>query len=101
MIAVINGYCLGGGLELALQCDLRVASNTASFGLTEPVVGSIPAVGGVPLLLRAIPSSLAMRMLLTGDKINAAQALASGLIRNEWETASVLVAARRLAETHA
>src|SRR5690606_19048189 len=44
MIAAINGYCLGGGLEIALQCDLRVASTKASFGLTEPVVGSIPAV---------------------------------------------------------
>src|SRR3546814_20259667 len=95
MIAVINGYCLGGGLELALQCDLRVASNTASFGLTEPVVGSIPAVGGVPLLLRAIPSALAMRMLLTGAKINADQALAYVLISNEWVPDSLLRSAER------
>src|SRR3546814_1484065 len=99
MIAFINGYCLVGGLVLALQFDLRVSSTTASFGLTEPVVGSIPAVGGVPLLLRAIPSALAMRMLLTGEKINADQALAYGLISNVWEPDSLLVEARRLAGT--
>lgn len=99
MIAAVNGYCLGGGLEIALQCDLRVASSTASFGLTEPVVGSIPAVGGVPLLLRAIPSAVAMRMLLTGEKITADQALAYGLISNIWEPESLLPEARRLART--
>jgi E-phenylitaconyl-CoA hydratase len=99
MIAAINGYCLGGGLEIALQCDLRVASTKASFGLTEPVVGSIPAVGGVPLLLRAIPSAFAMRMLLTGEKITAGQALEYGLISNVWEPESLLSEARRLAGT--
>ncbi len=97
MIAAVNGYCLGGGLEIALQCDLRVASSTACFGLTEPVVGSIPAVGGVPLLLRAIPSAAAMRMLLTGEKIGAQRALAYGLISDVWEPDALLTEARRLA----
>lgn len=97
MMAVVNGYCLGGGLEIALQCDLRVASSTARFGLTEPVVGSIPAVGGVPLLLRAIPGAAAMRMLLSGEKITAAQALSYGLISDVWEPAELMPQARKLA----
>lgn len=97
MMAVVNGYCLGGGLELALQCDLRVASTTARFGLTEPVVGSIPAVGGVPLLLRAIPGAAAMRMLLSGEKITASQALSYGLVSDVWEPADLLPQARELA----
>jgi len=66
LIAGVNGYCLGGGLELALQCDIIVASETASFGLPEVVVASLPGAGGVPNLLRAIPRAVAMHMLLTG-----------------------------------
>jgi len=97
MIAAVDGYCLAGGLEIALQCDLRVASTTSSFGLTEPVVGSIPAVGGVPLLLRAIPSAIAMRMLLTGERITAEQALRFGLISDMWEPEELLPQARQLA----
>ena len=54
MIAAINGYCLGGGLELAMQCDLRIASSGASFALPEVKVGSVPAVGGVQALIRSI-----------------------------------------------
>ncbi len=97
LIAAINGYCLGGGLEIALQCDLRVASGNASFGLTEPVVGSIPAVGGVPLLLRAVPSAVAMRMLLTGERISAQRALAIGLVSDVWEATELMAHARALA----
>ncbi|MCI2811279.1 enoyl-CoA hydratase/isomerase family protein [Eoetvoesiella caeni] len=97
LIAAVNGYCVGGGLEIALQCDLRVASTTARFGLTEPVVGSIPAVGGVPLLLRAIPAAAAMRMLLTGEKITAEKALSCGLVSDVWEPEALLDEARKLA----
>lgn len=97
MIAAVNGYCLAGGLEIALQCDLRVASTTSSFGLTEPVVGSIPAVGGVPLLLSAVPSAIAMRMLLTGERISAQQALSYGLISDMWAPSELLSNARQLA----
>ena len=68
LIAAINGYCLGGGLELALQCDLRIAAEHAVFGLPEATVASIPAVCGIQALLRAVPSALAMKMLLTGQK---------------------------------
>lgn len=98
IIAAIHGYCLAGGLEIALQCDLRVASSNASFGLPEPGVGSIPAVGGVPMLLKAIPSAVAMRMLLTGERISAEQALTFGLISDMWEPDELLPQARRLAE---
>lgn len=79
VIAAVNGYCLGGGLELALQCDFIVASEAASFGLPEVVVASLPGAGGVPNLLRAIPRSVAMHMLLTGERITAPRALEVGL----------------------
>jgi E-phenylitaconyl-CoA hydratase len=80
LIASVNGFCLGGGLELALQCDFIIASDTASFGLPEVVVSSLPGGGGVPNLLKAIPRGVAMRMLLTGDRIDAHRALALGLV---------------------
>lgn len=80
LIAAINGYCLGGGLELALQCDLRIAAEHAVFGLPEPVVASIPAVCGIQALQRAMPSAVAMKMLLTGQKIDAAYAERVGLV---------------------
>jgi E-phenylitaconyl-CoA hydratase len=80
MIAAVNGYCLGGGLELALQCDLRVAVEHASFGLPEVRVASVPACGGVQYLLRAIPAAHAMKLTLTGDRIDAAEAQRIGLV---------------------
>lgn len=80
LIAAINGHCLGGGLELALQCDLRIASGNASFGLPEALVGSIPAVSGLHRLLKAVPAAHAMQMALTGQRIDARQALAIGLV---------------------
>lgn len=98
MIAAINGYCLGGGLEIALQCDLRLAASNAVFGLTEPVVGSIPAVGGVPLMLRAVPSAVAMRLVLTGEKITALQAQSYGLISDVYEPGQLMGEARKLAD---
>jgi len=85
MIAAINGYCLGGGLELALQCDLRLGSATAKFGLTEVSVASIPAVSGLHRLLKAVPSAHAMKMVLTGKPIDAAKALEIGLISDLYE----------------
>lgn len=97
MIAAVSGYCLAGGLELALQCDLRVCSATARFGLSEPVVGSIPAVGGVPLLLRAIPTAHAMRMLLSGEHVPAQKALGYGLVSDVYEPGTLLQEARALA----
>ena len=80
VIAAINGYCLGGGLELALQCDLRIASETAIFALPEVTVASVPAVGGVQYLLRALPAAHAMKLALTGGRIKADEALRIGLV---------------------
>lgn len=80
VIAAIDGYCLGGGLELALQCDIRIASEQASFGLPEVCSGSIPAVAGVYRLIKATGSSQALQMALTGERVPAAHALASGLV---------------------
>ncbi|WP_458098192.1 enoyl-CoA hydratase/isomerase family protein [Roseomonas sp. WA12] len=80
LIAAVNGYCLGGGLELALQCDLRLAAENATFGLPEPIVGSIPGVSGVHRLMRAIPAAQAMQMALTGRPLSARDALNWGLV---------------------
>jgi len=98
VIAAINGHCLGGGLELALQCDIRIASDSASFGLPEVCGGSIPAVAGVTRLLRAVGSSHALQMALTGERITAAQAHAIGLVSEL--TARTQLLERALAIAH-
>lgn len=99
VIAAINGYCLGGGLELALQCDLRIASDTASFALPEVKVASVPAVGGVQHLLRAIPAAHAMKLALTGMRIGAAEALGIGLVSDVVPPAALRETALGLART--
>lgn len=98
LIAAVNGHCLGGGMELALQCDLRVASDTASFALPEVKVGSVAGVCG-PLLLRTIPAAHAMKMLLTGARIDAAEALRIGLVSDVWPAAELGRRAAELAGT--
>jgi E-phenylitaconyl-CoA hydratase len=80
VIAAINGFALGGGLELALLADIRVCSDNAQFGLPEVRVGSIPGAGGTQRLIRAIGQSDAMRLLLTGERIDAIEALRIGLV---------------------
>ncbi|AIJ24723.1 MULTISPECIES: enoyl-CoA hydratase/isomerase family protein [Amycolatopsis methanolica group] len=80
LIAAVNGHALGGGTEIALDCDLRIASENATFGLPEPRWASVPAVGGVSKLLRAVPRAVAMKMILTGDRIDAAEAHRVGLV---------------------
>lgn len=80
LICAVNGYAVGGGLEIALACDIRLAVPHATFGLSEVRVGSIPGSGGTQLLPRAIGRSMAMQMLLTGDRIDAETALRVGLI---------------------
>lgn len=80
LIAAVNGLAIGGGFEIALGCDIRIASPRAEFGLTETRVGSMPGAGGTQLLPRTVGRSLAMQMLLTGERITADRALAAGLI---------------------
>ncbi|MDD2058174.1 enoyl-CoA hydratase-related protein [Pseudomonas sp. GD03860] len=80
LIASINGACLGGGLELALQCDLRIGAAHASFGLPEVREASIAPAGGVQYLLRAVPAAHAMKIALSGEPVNAQEALRIGLI---------------------
>jgi E-phenylitaconyl-CoA hydratase len=99
LIAAVNGHCRCGGLELALQCDLRIASSSASFGLPEAAVGSIPAVSGLHRLMRAIPAAPAMQMALTGQRIDVHQALSVGLISERLDSReALLLRAMELAE---
>jgi Enoyl-CoA hydratase/carnithine racemase len=97
LIAAINGHALGGGLEIALDCDLRIASPAATFGLPEARWASVPAVGGASHLLRAVPQSIAMKMLLTGDRIDAAEALRIGLVSDVVPAVELLDTALALA----
>ncbi|VVN27482.1 enoyl-CoA hydratase/isomerase family protein [Pseudomonas fluorescens] len=98
VIAAINGACLGGGLELALQCDLRIAADAATFGLPQVRDATLPAAGGVQLLLRAVPAAHAMKIALTGEPFSAREALRIGLISDLLPQAHLLSAALNLAE---
>ncbi|MDP9121162.1 MAG: enoyl-CoA hydratase-related protein [Acidobacteriota bacterium] len=80
VIAMINGFCLGGGCELALSCDLRIASEKARFGQPEINLGLIPGGGGTQRLSRLVGLGHAMRLILTGEMINAAEAKEIGLV---------------------
>ena len=79
-IAVINGIAMGGGLELALGCDIRIAAESAQLGLTEARIGAIPGAGGTQRLPRLIGISRALDMMYTGDPISAKKALDIGLV---------------------
>ncbi len=80
VIAMINGFCLGGGCELALSCDMRIASDNARFGQPEIKLGLIPGGGGTQRLPRQVGIGHAMRLILSGDMIGAAEAQEIGLI---------------------
>jgi enoyl-CoA hydratase/carnithine racemase len=80
VIAALNGVAVGGGLEMALACDIRIAATGAKFGLTEVKIGSLPGSGGTQRLVGAVGRSLAAQMLFTGELISAEQALAAGLV---------------------
>lgn len=97
MVAAVNGYCLGGGLEIALQCDLRVASDNASFGLTEPKIGSLAGICGPALLMKAVAPANAMKMLMTAMRIDATEALRIGLVSDVWKSADLMTNARGMA----
>lgn len=98
VIAAINGDCLGGGLELALQCDLRIATDNATFALPEVRVASIPSAGGVQYLLRAVPAAHAMKIALTGEPVSAQEALRIGLVSELVAPDQLIAVAMNLAE---
>jgi enoyl-CoA hydratase len=92
-IAAVNGYALGGGLELALACDLRVCGENARFGLPEVLLGVIPGGGGTQRLPRLIGASRAKEMIFTGRQVRAEEALAIGLVNRVVAPDFVLEAA--------
>lgn len=98
LIAAINGHALGGGLELALIADIRVAASHATLGLTEAGIGSMPGSGGTQRLPRLIGSGHAMLMALAGERIGADEALQWGLVSRVLPSAQLLPAALALAE---
>jgi enoyl-CoA hydratase len=102
VIAMINGFCLGGGLELALACDIRIASDTAKLGQPEINLGIIPGGGGTQRLTRLVGEGKAMELILTGDAIDAAHAREIGLVNGVVSFAdlrsTVLSLATRIAE---
>ena len=97
-IAAINGYALGGGCELALACDIRVAADTAKFGQPELGLGIIPAAGATQRLPRVVGMGWAKHLILTGDVIDAKQALDIGLVTAIMPASQLQVRARELAK---
>ena len=98
IIAAINGFCLAGGLEMALACDLRVAAEHATFGLLEVSRGIIPGAGGTQRLPRMIPIAKAMEMILMAQRIDAQEALRLGLVNRVVPAAEVMPTALKMAE---
>jgi acetyl-CoA C-acetyltransferase len=97
VIAAVNGYALGGGLEIALACHLVIADEAAQFALSEVKVGLVPAAGGLVRLPRAIPPKIATELILTGRRLPAAEALRLGLVNRVVPAGAALTAARELA----
>jgi enoyl-CoA hydratase len=97
-IAAINGYALGGGLELALACDLRVAASTAKLGQPEINLGILPGWGGSVRLARTTTLGFAKALIFTGRTIDAAEALEHGLVNAVWEPAELMSRTRELAD---
>jgi enoyl-CoA hydratase len=97
-IAAVNGWALGGGCELALACDLRIAAENAVFGLPEPSLGIIPGAGGTQRLPRIVGMGRAKEMILTGARWDARKALEHGLVSEVVPHSRLMEAARAMAD---
>lgn len=96
-IAAVNGYALGGGCELALACDLRIAAATARFGLPETNLSVLPGAGGTQRMSRLVGVGLAIDLILTGRMLDAGEALSAGLVTRVTEPDQLLATAREVA----
>jgi len=98
IIAAVAGYCLGGGAELAMMCDIVIAADTARFGQPEITLGIMPGMGGTQRLPRAVGKAKAMDLILTGRMMEAAEAERAGLVSRVVPAAELLAEAVNIAE---
>ena len=98
IIAAINGFALGGGLELALACDVRIASETAQVGLPEVSLGIMPGWGGTQRLARLVGPGAAKLLMMTGERIDANEALRLGIVERVVPAAELTTTAKQIAQ---
>lgn len=98
VIAAVNGFALGGGCELAMACDLRIAADNARFGQPEVTLGIVPGFAGTQRLPRLVGKGRAKELIFTGDMIDAAEAYRIGLVNKVTASSELMAAARALAE---